>query len=594
MSSPTAVTRARRNYPPLLIAFGVMLGILAILPSSLDLPQSNPAETLEYAPVPPEEDESGKPPPGNFASLGAATSGSFAAGTGGADEGPGGGGAAELGGRGKNPSTKRCVGTPPRQTEDPLSPPCVAHFSGDNFGATHRGVSASEARVVVYFDSGSRQVTSKGLEPLPPAGSIYDLGKPPEGEEFTFVTLLRAYQRHFNERYQTYDRFVRFFVQFGRPASAESRRADAVDALERVDPFAVVMQTVQGFGQQYVEVMTRRGVVTFSGSPVDAAWLPDASFRRWPGLLWSYNPSIEQRAANVSSHLCEQLIPHRVSYSGDAADIGKPRVIAISRTEQPTRPDKARYGRLVRDAARACGANIVYEAVSDNTQTGTRNAAADIATMRQMGVTTIIIAGAALDPTVAQGKAAAAAQYHPEIYLAGDNGLEGNLSGKLQEQSVWRNLRAVTTYVRVDSVEHQHCFAAAREGDPSLPRQDVRNYGCDFYPDLRQMFIGIQVAGPRLTPTTMDKGFHAIPRVASDDPTTPACFYEPGDYTCVKDSQVQWWDPTGRTSDSSQPGCMRMIEGGRRYVTGTFPREDVGSRQNPGADPCNIQARDAA
>lgn len=569
----------------------LLLALLVVLPSSLNLPQSNPSQTLEYAPVPPDDDEPPSADAGNFGSLSLAGSGGLSGSTG--EAGAGGGGALP-GGAGKNPSTKRCVGDPPRQTEDPLSPPCVAFYRGDNFGMTHRGVSADEVRILVYLDRGGRWVTSKGLESAPPAGSIHDLGKPPEGEEFTFVQLLRAYQRHFNERYQTYDRFVRFFVQFGQPPTAESRRADAVEALRVVDPFAVVMQTTAGFGQQYVEVMVRRGVVAFLGSPVNATWLPDASYREFPTHVWSYNPSIEQRAANVASHLCAQLVGHNVSYSGDAADIGKPRVIAISRTESAARADKAMYGRLVRDAARECGANIVYEAVSEGSQSGIQNAGGDIAAMRQLGVTTIVIAGAGSDETIAQTKAAGAAQYHPEIYLAGDNALEGNLSGKLQDQSVWRNMRAVTTFVRVDTVEHQPCFTAAREGDPTLNRQDIRNYGCDYYVDLRQMFIGIQVAGPRLNPATMDRGFHAIPRVESRDPTTPACFYDPGDYTCVKDSQAQWWDPTGRTSDSSQPGCMRMIEGGRRYVTGTFPRQDVGSRANPAADACNIQARDAA
>ena len=35
---------------------------------------------------------------------------------------------------------RRCVGNPPRQTEDPQSPPCVPYFEGDNGGATYRGV----------------------------------------------------------------------------------------------------------------------------------------------------------------------------------------------------------------------------------------------------------------------------------------------------------------------------------------------------------------------------------------------------------------------------------------------------------------------
>src|SRR5688572_7868513 len=43
---------------------------------------------------------------------------------------------------------RRCVGDPPRQIEDPQSPPCVPYWSGDNGGSTWRGVTRDEIRVV--------------------------------------------------------------------------------------------------------------------------------------------------------------------------------------------------------------------------------------------------------------------------------------------------------------------------------------------------------------------------------------------------------------------------------------------------------------
>src|SRR5256885_2877325 len=58
-------------------------------------------------------------------------------------------------------------------------------------------------------------------------------------------------------------------------------------------------------------------------------------------------------------------------------------------------------------------------------------------------------------------------------------------------------------------------------------------------PILRQLFVGIQVAGPQLKPPKVDEGFHSIPAVASTDPTVPACYYDPGDYTCIKDTSEE-------------------------------------------------------
>src|SRR5438067_1531664 len=127
--------RAAGRYTPLLTLALVLFLALAVLPSALNLPQTNPSTTLEYAPVP-AADHNNAPPGGNLSSLGLASSGTVGIGEGGVAAGAGGG----VTGVGKNPSAKRCVGKPPRQSEDPLSPPCVAYFQGNNFGSTYQGV----------------------------------------------------------------------------------------------------------------------------------------------------------------------------------------------------------------------------------------------------------------------------------------------------------------------------------------------------------------------------------------------------------------------------------------------------------------------
>src|SRR5688500_10546893 len=51
------------------------------------------------------------------------------------------------------PCLRRCVGDPPRQLEDPQSPPCVPYWQGDNGGATWKGVTRDEVRVVIpHYD----------------------------------------------------------------------------------------------------------------------------------------------------------------------------------------------------------------------------------------------------------------------------------------------------------------------------------------------------------------------------------------------------------------------------------------------------------
>ena len=44
----------------------------------------------------------------------------------------------------------------------------------------------------------------------------------------------------------------------------------------------------------------------------------------------------------------------------------------------------------------------------------------------------------------------------------------------------------------------------------------------------------------------------------------PACYYDPGDYTCVKDSVAMYWDPNGSIPGYSGKGCWRAPLGGVR------------------------------
>ncbi|HEX9890408.1 MAG TPA: hypothetical protein VGA69_13065 [Nitriliruptorales bacterium] len=85
----------------------------------------------------------------------------------------------------------------------------------------------------------------------------------------------------------------------------------------------------------------------------------------------------------------------------------------------------------------------------------------------------------------------------------------------------------------------------------------------------------------------MDQGFHAIPRLPSDDPAHEACFYEPSDYSCVKDAQASWWDPSGQPPGRTERGCWRLMQAGQRYLPGTWPAGDVERQRDLDDDPCN-------
>ena len=571
--------RGARDYPPLAVAVLCMVLLLVLLPSSLNLPQANPSQTLEYAPVPPEGQET-TPPAGNFSSLGLGTGRNSGIGSATDAEplddeaGPG-----SLVGRGKNPSTKRCVGNPPRQTEDKLSPPCVAYFSGSNHGATHRGVTQNEIRVLFYID-GSPNPTDH-----PPCDAWYDLDDPPPDDETLnpWREGIDALMVHFNDRFQTYDRYVHGWIHASCAATPEERRAEAVADLERIKPFATISEVYE-YRDAYQDFMASRSVMTFGSYTLT----DEADHSRHPGFIWGYFPTIERLVANYVSFLCRQVTPYPVSLTDQRR--GEKRRYGILFTDFDYLPEQRLIRDLVEAGTRRCGGEVVMSRGQGHAgfDSPPHIPPENMAAFQQEGVTSILAVG---ESEKNHTQAAASINYRPEWFVLGqDISYESEDDARNRDQEVWRGAVLVTPRLRQDPPPVEpHCATATREANPEVNALTPR-IACGFYPHIRQLFTGIQVAGPRLTPSSMEKGYRAIPPVRSDDPYTPACFYEPGDYTCVKDTALAWWDPDAQTRDrlSGAPtqGCWRMREGGLRYLTNGWPQEGVLQRIKPN-DPCN-------
>ncbi|MBW3537492.1 MAG: hypothetical protein KY395_06965 [Actinobacteria bacterium] len=576
-----------RKYPPLVTILVALLLAIAVLPSALNLPQTNPTQTLEYAPVPPEDSDEPPPADGNLSSLGLGSSPGVAEDAEGGD-GAGGGDVPGLpGGKGVNPSTKKCVGNPPRQTEDPSSPPCVAYFDGDNFGATYQGVTREEIRLLIYIDGNVAETGGSRGQESRPENTFFDLFEPPEeGErEHVQVEAYRAWQRYFNERYQTYGRLAHFFLHFGnRSSSPEARRADASEGYARVKPFAVLTDAL-GNELDYVEEMARRGVLNFGSFNSKE----ESFFRRFPKLVWGYQPSIELAARTYSSYVCKKVVGHPTVLSGNPGQNGTPRKFGILHTTDENYPGLIRLAELVEEQIAQCGAQIEMRATFPTCCYAMRNdespddAAANMSEFQSAGITTILWPGGIEGH---HGRAAAAQNYYPEWLVLGDGTLDTNHPVRLSSNSAAFDGHAIAVSAEPyePGIEQQLCYQALREAGASRPKPDM-HWMCEPYRNLTQLFTGIQVAGPRLGPSSVDKGYHAIPPVRSDNPQVPACFYNENDYTCVKDTQAVIWDADGEAPGDNRPGCWRSIQGGKRYLTGEHPPGNIDAHIT-GQEPC--------
>jgi hypothetical protein len=355
---------------------------------------------------------------------------------------------------------------------------------------------------------------------------------------------------------------------------------------DKLKPFAVIDEaTFNGFNQEYQTALNQLGIMTFSSTE---AGLPAEFYQKSAPLAWGFYPDIEHWLELYGSYVCDKVVPYPVrrygSPPGQGAPNGQKRKIGIYYPVDPAEPGLQHFGDALVERISDCGVEPVVANYSksgyavDSEDTGTEAVDA-VARFRGEDVTTVLYVGT----ETRFGNAADAVHYYPEIVEAGDLENDNNFIGTVQNQNTWRNAWAMTYHVRINRLEDSPGFRAYKEGNPQgddfggvFARDQYRNYF--------ELFEGIQVAGPRLTPDTMDKGFHAIPERASTDPYSPAFFFDEGDYTSTKDAAEQWWDTNGRPAASNQPGCWRMVREGRRFLAHKWEGGDDVFKNT--SDPC--------
>ncbi|MEO7804829.1 MAG: hypothetical protein ABIS18_11085 [Actinomycetota bacterium] len=587
-----------RRYPPMISLLGAMFIGVAILPSSLNVDQENPSQVAEYAPVPP--DDESPTSDGSMSSLGLGSGGGLSTGLI-QDEVEK--QVAKPLGNVKKPRNKDCVEFPDglKQTNDPNAPPCAPFFDGNNGGATFQGVTADEITVLFYqsmFIAGDQNEQAPG-----PGYCDLNIDINADGQfctdtatgiEMSYVRVTRSLARYFNERFQTYGRAVHFYVYWTPGAQTPgSRRAEAADNWERLKPFAVVDNAFfGGFNAVYAEAMVRRKVSVYGSF----ASLANEHFQKNAPFVWSFWPDIEHWADQYTSYICQKVAPQKtVLYSGPALK-DKDRVYALLYTTDESYPGLHYFRELFKQGIKSCpnGAKIdwVVEKTFPIAGFGAINADRNshiyasevVADLQKNKVTTILWLGGM------EGKispAANDAKYYPEWFVAGDMTIDNGANGRDQNQEVWKYAVTVTNLLREGKPEDVPSRQALRESDPAA-RQEDEDLANTIYRPFFMLWKSIQVAGPQLSPQNIDRGQHAIPRVKSTSPYVAACYYDVGDYTCVKDAAIEWWDPTAPdpNGDSTSSGCWRMVSDGTRFPAREW--DQVGEPFVNGAnDPCN-------
>ena len=540
MSKPTKAGLLRR-YPAL--AFVVAAGALALLlPTALNVPQSGPTTLAEFAPVPGAGQGSS-----DVAELGQAGSGGLGFGSGSAR-----GELPEQSTVGKpsqkKAQLKRCVGNPSRQTEDPLSPPCVAFFEGDNGGATAKGVTKDEVTVVAALENATN-------DPL--KGQITDCADLPKSDEAFQDVLCKAFMKYFNERYQTYGRTVHLWSSHGVALE---------DIEKRKRPFALVDQSPSRLGNEHKIISFGYTGTTRSEQQTRAPYMV------------SFKQDLDDQTRLGAGYVCLKLKDKPARYAGDPLLQNQTRKIAIWYDQDV---DKNRF---LAELKSMCGLEIPSSWQIQGYQPSSPAATA-AARLKFDGVTTVIYLHSASAVYIVTGYASQQGWF-PEWIVPGKNGqrdVDTNFYGRTAVQTQWANAFGLTFDYRRDAIREQAWYRAFREGCASCTEPaTLVSYGFWSYDMLTMLYYGIQAAGPRLSPENMDKGLHAIPPTGSPNPYKPAAYFAPGNYSFLKDAMGIWWDPSGAPPGTSGGGCYKLPHDGRRFrSTEWLAGDDDAKRPGP-------------
>jgi hypothetical protein len=446
----------------------------------------------------------------------------------------------------------RCVGDPPRQTEDPQSPPCIPYFDGDNGGATWTGVTRNEIRIAMP------NATSQDVDLL---------------------------TRYFNTRFQFYGRqikIVRDVGCFGGNPSSEKSSAEGVAALKVFGD--VGFCDTGGVEYYFFDELARRGVVSVNNR-VSAQYEKDMA--KFHPFEWAYLPPYDKTTRHLSELACT-MKGKTASHAG-AAYLTSTRKFGMISNKFDDAPSPDMSAALT--ALKACGiepvtAQVTYDRGAGTTQGATPQTAQEVASaivkMRDAGVTTLLVVVHAI--TARQIVNALDSQgYEPEIGISTDFYNDEDVYTTTYPKSQSSHMFGISTWSKFVHVQDEPWYAAIKEMDPghtftegnNVPPFSYAGARYDYEPML-VMAAGIQMAGPHLTPETFAKGLQSA---AWPNPFTPhwpgKVTVSPGSHSYVDDAAAIWWDDSSRSEYSTGgSGMFCYVENGVRRRLGAWPRND--------------------
>jgi hypothetical protein len=452
------------------------------------------------------------------------------------------------------PRVRQCVGSPPRQTEDPQSPPCVPYFDPkkDNGGATTPGVTRDQITVAV----------------------------PTQFLEQTPIAAMAAF---FNSRYEFYGRqlVLKSYTPSGcadRVPAPDKQRADAVAVKEEFKAFASLAYCNAGSADRaYYDALAAKQIISvLDGNLITGT---EATYRTHAPYEWNVQAGVETVLANTAQVLCNTLAGKKPRYAGGTQALPPTRKFGLisTRATDGSAPDLT----PLRQGLKACGVTLT-EVQEEATADQTRNGVNAIVTMSNAGVTSLLCLCDVVDTRAKYMTAASGQGYQPEWLLTnlGNDDLDNAYAGGNAPPDQTGHILGLTFRNKLLPKQDMPWYWAVREGDPSQdPAGNIYYASNSRYAQLLLLASGIQLAGPHLTPASFQTGLQQAQFPNPGAGVAPSFQARVGfggqRHVMSSDATLWWYDPNRPgTIDPTVPGSVCYVDRGLRYGLGQWARRD--------------------
>jgi hypothetical protein len=480
-------------------------------------------------------------------------------------------------GSGKTVGGQACTpGTP--QFASPYADPCIPKFTGNNGGATYRGVTASTITLAVRQfpeTANAEQLAAMAHE---------------AGDALPSVTnqVQQVFLNYFNKVYDLYGRKV-VLQPFTATGNSTAEALDQGQAQACADATTIVSQ-MHAFGEAglasdyqlpgsgpFSQCAANDKLVEFEGD----LYFNEGSYQKQNPYVWSTTQDCTRVSTTTAEVEGTLLAGKKAVYAGDPTLASETRKFAtyVPNVPQYISCTKNSNSLLVHKydvPASQIAPPFFYNL---DVSTFAQSAQEAVVQFKAAGVTTVIVA---CDPYSAGllTKAAAAQDYHPEWFIIGSaltdqdqyvqsqddaTEVQGHLFGMSEQSSSTETFGPASLAGVLYKKLTGHVIPPGTDGN---------------YSQLVEIFDMLQAAGPDLTPQNMARGIHALPELGAPAYQYGSWTYNlgpngtpgVGDHTASNSARFVYWDGTAISKVNGIKGTYVALFNNKRFVLGAWPK----------------------